>query len=142
MLVYIKAEISRGKHKVLPCATLFEKRIEILLSHKIRTKKNRDFLFLWFNVSRLFSLKNKDSFYDYLFFFFFFGSMFQETSCTSTPLYIVQDPSYHLISNTFYKEWCHLSLTFQWHLPSSNFVIIYNFNLYVLAITKEEGSLL
>ena len=39
---------------ILSCDTLIEKIIEIFLNYKIRTKKkNIDFLFLWFNISRL-----------------------------------------------------------------------------------------
>ena len=44
-----------GKHEFLSCGAFFEKRIEIHLSHKIRTKKKKkDLSCFWFNVSRLF----------------------------------------------------------------------------------------
>ena len=65
--IYIyKQRLHVEEYKALPYGTLFEKRIEILLTHKIRTKKY-GFFFLQFNVSTLFLLKNKDSLKDSLF---------------------------------------------------------------------------
>ena len=66
--IYIyKQRLHAREYKALPYGTLFEKRIEILLTHKIRTKKIWIFFFLQFNVSTLFLLKNKDSLKDSLF---------------------------------------------------------------------------
>ena len=60
-----KQRLNAREHKDRSCGScdaLFEKIIEIIFNaiNRIRTKKNRDFWFLWFNVSRLFLLKNKD----------------------------------------------------------------------------------
>ena len=68
--------------------------------------------------------------------FISFGSMFQDLPSlthtkysfafpfiifTFTSLYThVHILSYHSISNTLWKKWCHLTSTFQWHLHNSN----------------------
>ena len=61
-----KQRLYAREHKDRSCDALFEKIIEIVfktmrLEPKKQKEKRKDFWFLWFNVSRLFLLKNNDS---------------------------------------------------------------------------------
>ena len=130
------------------------KRIEIPLSH-IRNKnkfKNVDSLFPLIQCFKTnFCYILYSMFYDYYLFHLahcfktFHLSHTQKLFAfpfiifTFTPLHThVHSLSYHLISNTLRKKWCHLASTFQWH-HNSNFVVSFDCNSYEQAMTKEGG---
>ena len=85
--------------------------------------------FNWFNVSRPSISHTHKKLFAFPFILF-----------TFTPLYThVHNLSYHPISNTLRKKWCHLTSTFQWHLHNSNVAVSFDCNSYEQTMTKEGG---